>query len=147
MTVIFIRSPTRQHGFSYIEVLVATVLIIVSLVPALEALQTGIHANQVFNSQSLNHHALVAKIEEVIAKPFDELAPQAAAAGGPTTPTGLSDTPGTSDRRLVYLALYDGDNADADANFFTGGDSDLMWIRVTIENSNHAMETLTSIYD
>ena len=83
MTIISIRSPTKQHGFSYIEVLVATVLIIVSLVPALEALQTGIHANQVFSSQSLNHHALVAKIEEVIAKPFDELATQAAAAGGP----------------------------------------------------------------
>ena len=68
----------------------------------------------------------------------------ALAAGDATVPTSFSDSAGTNDRRLVYLSRYDGDNADADDDPFTGVDDDLIWVRVAIENSTQALETLTS---
>ena len=47
-------------------------------------------------------------------------------------------------RLLVYLSLYDGDNADADDNPFTGTDPDLLWIRIDVEDTVHTLETITA---
>jgi hypothetical protein len=57
-------------------------------------------------------------------------------------PAPYSDSAGTKSRRLVYLARFDGDNADADNNPFTGTDSGLLWVRVTIEDSPRALQTV-----
>ena len=43
---------------------------------------------------------------------------------------------------LVYLSLYDGDNADADDDPFTGTDADLLWIRVEIDGSVLSLQTV-----
>ena len=138
-----IRNVSQQRGFSYVEVLVATVLVAICLVPALEALQTGIQGAAVHESDTVNKNRLSAKLEEVLAAPLSDLDAAALAAGDTTTPTSYSDTAGTTDRRLVYLSRFDGDNADADDDPFTGVDEGLIWVRVAIENSAHALETLT----
>ena len=44
---------------------------------------------------------------------------------------------------VVFLFGYDGDNADADDDSFTGVDDGLMWVRVEIENSAQNFETIT----
>ena len=49
---------------------------------------------------------------------------------------------GTPYRALVYLWRYDGDNADADNDPFTGIDPELLWMKVEIENSPLSFETL-----
>ena len=50
---------------------------------------------------------------------------------------------GTTERRLVFIARYDADNADGDGNRFTGGDAGLLWMRVSIEGQPaDAVETL-----
>lgn len=133
-----------QAGLTYVEVLIAIVLLGVSIVPAMEALRTGIQAssvNETFTSQSFH---LQARFEEVLALNFSDLKKEAKSVGSPTTATAFSDTAGSSDRRLVYLSLYDGDNKDADNDPFTGMDEDLIWVRATIENTPHEFETLTS---
>lgn len=121
----------------------ATVLIAICMVPALEALQSGIQGAAVHESNAVNQQRLNAKLEEVLAAPLSDLDAAALAAGDTTTPTGYSDSAGTNDRRLVYLSRYDGDNADADDDPFTGVDEGLIWVRVAIDNSTHARETLT----
>ena len=132
----------RRCGLSQLEVLVATFLVAVSLVPALEALQTGVLAGGIHESQTILHHHLAAMLEEVLAQPFADLEAEALAAGG--APTVYSDAVAAPDRRLVFLSGYDGDDADADADPFTGVDPGLLWLRVEIEATAHALASLTS---
>ena len=130
----------RQSGFSYVEAMIATTLIAISLVPALEALQGGIQGSDIHFSRAENHNRLREKIEQVLATPFALLGEQADIAGGATVVVDrFSDDPGTAGRRLVYLAHYDGD-----ANNFSVTESGLIWLRVAIENSNDELQTLTT---
>ncbi|MEN8177437.1 MAG: hypothetical protein ABFS39_02340 [Pseudomonadota bacterium] len=131
-------------GFSYTEVLVSTFLIAILLVPALESLHNGILGSEVHATRVDNHLRLTGKLEEVLAQPFTELEQAADAAGGSGVVIDTySDAAGSDWRRLVYLARYDGDNADADDAPFTGADPGLLWVRVQIEGADESLQTLT----
>ena len=138
------RYGYHERGFSYAEVLVAITLVAVTLIPTLEALQTGIQGAGIHESHTVNQHQLFAKMEEVLAEPIEALDAAAQAAGNASTPTNYSDTAGTPNRRLVFLSRYDGDNADADDDPFTDVDDGFIWVRVEIEATVHTMETLTN---
>ena len=56
-------------GFSYLEVLIATALIAISLVPAMEALSIGSRGHALQAAHAEDHYYLVAKLEEVLAGP------------------------------------------------------------------------------
>lgn len=126
------------------ELLVATLLIAIMLVPALEAMQSGIQGSAIHTALARNQYRMVSRMEQTLALPFVELLQQADLVADPTVliPAPYSDSAGTESRRLVYLARFDGDNADADNNPFTGTDSGLLWVRVTIEDSPRALQTL-----
>ena len=98
----------RQHGFSYVEVLVSVVLLAVLLVPALQALESGIR-NAVTPSMAARPPLLRAKIEEVLSSPFPELYAATYVAGANTTGVNatFSDAAGATDRRVVVLYRYD----------------------------------------
>jgi len=142
-------SRRRESGFSYLEVLIATALIAVSLVPALEALSTGGHDLQAVHAE--DHYYLAAKLEEVLAQPFGYLDEAASAAASPAVPSSYSDSVTLADGRVltrqVYLSRYDGDNADGNNNAFDGTDEGLLWVRVEIEESGLGMERLISVYE
>ncbi|MCP4407745.1 MAG: type II secretion system protein [Gammaproteobacteria bacterium] len=135
---------TGHRGFSYIEVLVATVLIAIALVPAMEALQPGLQGSGLLKTHAESHLALVGKLEEVLAEPFDDLDAAATAAGVHTNSTSYSDAPGPPIQRNVFLWRYDVDNADADGDEFTGGEEDLLWVRVALVDDSQILETLIS---
>ncbi len=135
------RAFRRRAGFSYVEVLVATAFVALALVPALEALEIGITGSGIHETELTRHYRLVAKLEEVLARPFAELEAEEQASGG--APTSYSD-PSGPDRRLVYLSGYDGDDADGDGDPSTGADPDLLQVRVEIEATSHVLETLTT---
>ena len=149
-----------QSGFSYLEIIVALLVIVLSLPPALQAMRVGLDSAQVrANAIPLAERA-TATLESVLAEPFGTLRAAAAKAGNATVPTSYSDPAGTPDRRLVYLSYYDAGNGDADGNPFTildpnaDGDGNpytgdtphigLLWMRVQIEGTAVAYETLTS---
>jgi len=140
----------RQSGFSYMEVLIATLLIMIMLVPALDAMQSGIQGSGIHTQLAQNQYRMISKLEQTLALPFGELLTQADLVADPTVlipaplsrPDLYSDAAGTESRRLVYLARYDGDNADADDDPFTGTDAGLLWVRVTIEDSSRSLETV-----
>ena len=138
------RPYDPQGGFSYIEILVATVLIAIALVPALEALQVGILGAEVHRDAAEERYHVAGKMEEMLAESFGQLDAAAAVAGSPSVVTSYSEVPGTHRRRLVYLSRYDGDNADSDDDPFTGTDDDLIWVRVEIESTAQSLESLTA---
>lgn len=138
------RAERRSSGLSYVEVLVATAILAASLVPALDALKAGLDGTRIHEELAAQHHRMFSKLEEVLAEPFFTLSTVAATSPGPTTPTPYSDPLGADPRRLVYVFRYDGDDADGDGDPFTGVDAGLVWVRVAMQGTPHAVETLTS---
>ncbi len=136
------RNARSQVGASYVEVLIAAILIIVALVPMTETLRGAGESAHIQQQATTRHFRLTARLEELLAEPFVALEAAATAAGSSTVPTAYSDPVGTGDRRLVFLALYDADDEDADGDPFTGADAGLMWVRVEIEDTALAMESL-----
>ncbi len=134
----------KIRGFSYVEVLVATVFLAITLVPALETLEGALNGSQVHEALLTQQFHLQTKLEEVLAQSYDALDAVAVAAGSSTVPTSYSDAIGETHRRLVYLSKYDGDNVDGDGDPFTGVDDDLLWVRVEIEATEFSLETLTN---
>ena len=134
---------SAQSGAAYVEVLIAAAVVSIALVPMLDALRAGTLVAEQQQRHVIDHYQLTASLEELLVEPHSTLAAAAAAAGGPTIPTTYSDPPGTPSRRVVFISPYDGDNADTDNDPFTGTDDDLLWIRVQIENTAHALEALT----
>lgn len=126
------------------ELLIATLLIAIMLVPALDAMQSGIQGSGVHTELAQKQYRMISKMEQTLAQPFSELLQQADLAADPKIliPPPYSDAAGTESRRLVFLARYDGDNADGDKDPFTGTDAGLLWLRVAIEDSPRALETV-----
>lgn len=133
-----------SSGFSHVEVLLATVLVTMALVPALDALHAGLLGAEIHTSFAADHYEVRGRLEGVLAEPFAALDDAATAAGGPSVPTSYSDLAGPPERLVVFLSRYDGDNADGDDDPFTGVDEDVLWVRVAIEGTVHVLETLTT---
>lgn len=143
--MIMFRPINRHHGFSYIEILIATFLIAITLVPAINSLQTGVKNTTAQREHVEDYLALKSKMEDVLAQTMTALDTEAQAINDPNTPSTIySDASGTAHRRLVYLSRYDGDNLDGDNDPFTGKDAGLIWIRVAIEDTSLSLQTLTT---
>ena len=128
-----------QSGLTLVEVLVTMVLLTILLVPAMRALQTSVTGAEVHSDLATDQFRLRSRMEELLAEPFGELE---AAAGGPGVVTSYSEAAGAPGRLIVYLSLYDGDNADTDDNPFTGTDAGLLWIQVEAEDTVHSLQTI-----
>ncbi len=137
------RRGDAQDGSAYVEVLVAVMLVMACLVPALDALQTGIGSSDVSERFIKHKYKLQERIQTLLVEPFSLLDAEALVTGGATVVSPqFSDPGGSPDRLLVYLYRYDGDNADMDNNPDTGGDAGLLKLRVVIENGSHEVSTL-----
>ena len=148
-----LKTCNKQYGFSYIEVLVAMFILAIAIVPAMEAIQSGLQGAGIHESLTRQHYALIKRMEEVQADSYINLLSSAQTAGNATIPSSYSDPAGQTERVLVFLALYDADadpftlvdpDNDGDADVYTGDSSDLLWLRVALENSAQSMETLIS---
>src|SRR6266511_1478527 len=98
----------HPRGFSYAEILLSVVLLTALLVPALQALQSGVSGGQ-SSSLAARQLTLRDKMEQMLAKPFADLYAQTYLPGGNTTTSVsalLSDAAG-ADRRVVVLYRYD----------------------------------------
>ena len=135
------RSPLRSGatGLAYIEVMVALVVVVIALVPALNAMQLGLRGSQWLGAIAVRDTSLRGKMEEVMARPFDTLNAETFLSGGNTTTsvsTALSDAAG-AERRIVILYRTDGSAVSA-------SDTGLVRVRVAYEAGGTALETLRS---
>ena len=136
---------SRESGLSYVEVMIATLLIAIALVPMMEALGPGLQGSQIHRDQAEIHFALTGKLEQVLAEPFDDLDAAASDAGDFNTPTTYSDLAAGVPHE-VFIWRWDVDNADADDDEFTGGEDDILWVRVATVNDSAELQTLISRY-
>ncbi len=136
---------SRQAGLSYIEVIVATLLLTVALVPMLDALKPGLQGSQIHRDQAQIHFTLGGKMEQVLAEPFDDLDAAATAAGDFKVATGYSDLTAAVPHQ-VFIWRWDVDNADADDDEFTDGEDDILWVRVATVDGLSELQTLISRY-
>ncbi len=134
-----------QRGFSYVEVLVATVLIAVALVPMVEALGPGLQGSRVHQDRAEVNFALQGKLEGVLAEAFADLDAAATAAGDFKVATSYSDLAAGVPHE-VFIWRWDADNADADDDPFTGGEDDILWVRVATADGLTELQTLVSRY-
>lgn len=130
-----------QRAFSYAEVLLSVALLAVLLVPALQALQTGITANA--SGLAAKRLSLQSKAEEVLSRPFAKLYAETYLPGGNTPGSisaNFSDPSGTPDRRVVVLYRY-----DASSNALSSNDTGLLYVSVYYEADGgaSALNTLT----
>jgi len=135
----------HPRGFSYVEILLSVVLLTVLLVPALQALQSGVAGGQ---SPSLAARQLTLrdKMEQVLAKPFADLYAQTYLGGGNTNTTASANalfsdlnTVSAPDRRIVMLYRY-----DASTNAPSTSDTGLVFVSVYYEadGPTNALNTL-----
>jgi hypothetical protein len=130
------RRPGHR-GVAYVEVIVALALVVTALVPALEALQSGVRGNTMLAGIAARDALLRTKMEEVLARPFDALNAETYLSGGNTTSSvsaALSDAAG-AERRIVILYRTDG-------SAVSSADTGLLRIRVAYEAGGIALETL-----
>jgi len=135
---------SQWAGFSYVEVLVATLLIAISLAPATDAIRTALAGSVMHRDALEEHYHLQGRLDEVLAQPTNVLEAEALQIGSPAVASSYSDLPNTNRRRLVYLSLYDADNLDMDNDPFTGMDPGLIWVKVELEATSFALESLVS---
>ena len=131
----------RSYGFAYVEVLVAMMLLVIALVPAINALTDGVRGSTL--EPARRHLILRNKMEEVLSKPFADLyAGTSASCSTPTTAT-YSDDSGNSDRRMVLRYRY-----SYSSNACTTSDTGVLLIKVYYEADGgvaaSALQTLVS---
>jgi hypothetical protein len=129
----------RQLGFAYVEALVATVLVLLALVPMLDALGDATRSSQALVDAASRDDQLRAKMEELLSKPFAVLNAETYLAGANTTSAvsaALSDPAGTP-RRIVIVYRWDG-------SALTASDVGLLRVRVAWEGGGLGLETLRS---
>ena len=137
------QEKSSQHGLTYFEVLIAIVLIATALVPMMNSLSSGLQGASLHKEKVTVLHALTGRLEQILAEDFNDLDAAATAAGAHTVKTSYSDEAAMIPY-LVFLWRYDVDNADSDGDVFTGGEEDLLWVKVATADNTQSFETLLS---
>jgi len=130
----------RVAGFAYLEVLVAVAVLAVLLAPAVEGLHAGLRGSEASAARLAEDARLRAKMEEVLAQPFDRLAGAAEAAGNAAIPAdAFSDPVSDPARRVVFLSYYDGDRRALVAT-----PTGLIWVRVRMTGRADDLRSLVA---
>lgn len=133
---------TRQGGYSYVEVLVAAIILAGALVPASGALRDVLHASTQSRALLALQYEAFGAFEMLQTAPYGQLEAQAQTTGG-TVPSALySEAATTPNRMLVWVFPHDLDNADGDGDPLTGADAGVVRLRLEMEGTMIAYETL-----
>lgn len=136
------RNPQSEQGGSLVEVLVAVALLAVSLAPLTRALLGQAHGATVASERWQLHERIATRMETVLAQPYEVLANEADALADPAAASQWSDAPASANRLQVFVARVDIDNADTDADPFSGIDDDVVRIVVAEDDTGYAVTAL-----
>ena len=131
-----LASHKTQAGIYYAEVLLAVILLVILLVPAMQSLNASLMVNAGdFAARNLQ---LSSKMEEVLSKPFNELYAEASTSSTTTIST-YSDSATTANRRIVVLYRY-----DINTNTLSSNDTGLIYVSTYFEadGPSNALNTL-----
>jgi type II secretory pathway pseudopilin PulG len=122
---------TRAEGFSYIEVLLAMILLAVCLVPAMDAVRNASAAPQVSLNGAAALACLKARMEEVAAEPYQNLLESYLSAR--PSYSLAKDVP-CPFQRDVFISPYDPDGSPP----FRSADTGLLYVSVSTPASDWA---------
>jgi Tfp pilus assembly protein PilV len=137
------RNKNQMTGFSYVEVLVAIILLMISIVPAMEALRAATSGATSHQDMLNTELQLKNKMEELLASSYFRLEYDALTAGNTFTavlpaPSYSDPTTVTTNRLLVHAARYD---LTATATPATT-DKGMLWLQVEIQGSGLKLTSL-----
>lgn len=119
----------REKGFSYIEVMLALILLTICLAPAMDAVRNATNAPRVALQGAQALTCLKARMESVVGEPYQSML---YAAGERTTPSAYSLAADAScPARDVMIARYDPDAFP----YFMSTDTGLLYIVVSTRAS------------
>ena len=95
----------RPRGFSYLEIMVALLVLGVCAVPAVDAIRSGANAAQVAAAKANELRCMKSHMEGVLAEPYDNLAAAAREDGRPSTYSRVGET--SCIDRYVFIARYE----------------------------------------
>lgn len=134
-----------QRGLSYLEVLLATIVLTISLGPLLSAMQSNNQTTRIDAELTRQRNHAISVLEKTLALPLATLLDEAAIVGAyDVLSDRYSDAAGSEPRAQVFLAAYDANNADGDNNPFTGAEANVLWVNVKIEDTRFELTTLVS---
>lgn len=119
-------SQAGSAGFSYVEVLLAVLLLGLCAAPAAEALRSALGTADVSAAELTQLHCLTSHMERTLAVPYRSLA---LAAAGVSTPAAAYSLPADSScgARDVYLSFYSPDSFPT----YPSADNGLLQVLVT----------------
>ena len=134
-------SRRRQRGFSYIEVLLAVLLLGLCAAPAANALRSAIGTADVSATELAEVLCLTSHMETTIAIPYRSLA--LTAGGGSTTPVAALSLPEDSScgARSVFVRYYNPDSVTTYPSAETG----LVEVRVTVQQNGAVSRALVTV--
>ncbi len=148
-----------ERGFTYVEMMIATAILAVALIPVMQSLQIAGDAGTLAGTAIDRQLSVQSGIDSVLAEDFDTLLAAATAANSAGIATSFSDPVAAEPRRLVYISFYDADNSDLDGDPFTIADDDsdadgnpytnpnaaitLLWVKVQIKGTRQSLQVLT----
>jgi prepilin-type N-terminal cleavage/methylation domain-containing protein len=127
---------SKEKGFSLIELLLALTIMMIALVPIMDAISASFQYAKAGKESTIILNYAREKMEDVLAMSFDTVPISVS----PGTPTALSDTvtvTGNTLNRFVLVDLYDGDGDSIP-------DSDLKKVTVILQEVQY--ETLMANY-
>jgi type II secretory pathway pseudopilin PulG len=95
----------RQTGFSYIEAMVAVVLLAICAVPAAEAIRNGLDASRIASARAQELRCIKNHMETVLAEPYQNL--WNAALGTKIVPAYSRADDNDCVERNVYISKYE----------------------------------------
>ncbi len=137
------RRDPADTGFSYIETLLALVLLMVLLVPAMDALSSALQGSA--TSAPERALRLREKMEDVLSRPYSELYAATSFLDTTTTiKTAYSDPAGSANRRVVVFYRC----TTTTAHSLTMSNTGLIRVKVYFEadGSSNALETLVGYW-
>ncbi|NGZ85249.1 hypothetical protein [Duganella aceris] len=130
----------RNAGLAYVEVVMATLLMMLCLIPAVNAMRASIGAPAVAALSANGLQCVKSQMETVLAEPYLKLL---AAAGNVGTPSATYSLPADAScpARNVYIARYNGDNPAT----YSSSNTNLLYISVRLADPTLAPMPLTTL--
>jgi len=100
------RRGLHRRGFSYVEILVATVVLALCAVPLADAVKNGIDASRIGSAKAQELRCLKNRMETVLAEPYQDLWNAARGRDVASSYSQPADA-GCSIAREVYIARYE----------------------------------------
>ncbi len=135
---------TEQSGFTYLEILVATTVLALGLIPAVSALQTASRGTAITQDLDAQFLRMSSTMEEILAQPYSQIFSLHQPLSAGAVSTLWSDSDESDARILVYVEPYDADNLDGDADVLTGTDDGILRVTVVWDGTGHQLQSLVA---